>query len=87
MVCWLSLGGCPCPPYIGRQKRLVDRSPNRLQQENLSLVCLHHGKLIRGGLIRLECLVLHAKLSSCLGNLPEGLQEVVWAANQVGSAH
>jgi hypothetical protein len=38
MACWLSLGGHPCPPYIGRRTRLVDRSPNRLQQENLSLV-------------------------------------------------
>jgi hypothetical protein len=42
---------------------------------------LQHGKFIRASLIRLDCLVLHAKLSSRLGNLLEGLQEVVWAAN------
>jgi hypothetical protein len=34
----LSLGGRPCPPYIGRRTRSVDRSPGRLQQGNLSLV-------------------------------------------------
>jgi hypothetical protein len=53
----------------------------RLIQGNLSLVYLHHGRLIRAALIRLDRLVLHVKLSSRLGNLLEGLQEVVWAAN------
>jgi hypothetical protein len=33
-----SRGGRPCPPYIGRQTRSVDRSPGPLQQGNLSLV-------------------------------------------------
>jgi hypothetical protein len=42
---------------------------------------LKHGRLIQAALICLDCLVLHAKLSSQLGNLLEGLQEVVWAAN------
>jgi hypothetical protein len=42
---------------------------------------LQHGKLIRAALIRLDSLVLHAKLSSRSGNLLEGLQEVVWVAN------
>jgi hypothetical protein len=42
---------------------------------------LQHGRLIRAVLIHLDCIVLHAKLSSRLGNLLEGLQEVVWAAN------
>jgi hypothetical protein len=42
---------------------------------------LQHGKLIRAALIRLDCLVLHVKLSSRLRNLLEGLQEVVWAVN------
>jgi hypothetical protein len=42
---------------------------------------LQHGKLISVALIRLDYLVLHAKLSSCLGNLLEDLQEVVWVAN------
>jgi hypothetical protein len=37
---------------------------------------LQHGKLIRAALIRLDCLVLHAKLSSCL-----------WATCQVGQAY
>jgi hypothetical protein len=64
-------GGRPCPPYIGRQTRSVDRSPGRLQQGNLFLVCLHHGKLIRAALIRPDCLVLYAKLSS-------HLDKVVW---------
>jgi hypothetical protein len=59
-------GGHPCPPYIGRRTRSVDRSPGRLQQGNLSLVCLHHGKLIRAALIRPDCLVLHVELSSRL---------------------
>jgi hypothetical protein len=63
--------GRPCPSYIGRQTRSVDRSPGRLQQGNLSLVCLHHGKLIRATLIRPDCLVLYAKLSS-------RLDKVVW---------
>jgi hypothetical protein len=40
---------------------------------------LQHGKLIQDALVRLVCLVLHVKLSSRLGNLLEGLQEVVWA--------
>jgi hypothetical protein len=31
-------GGCPCPPYIGRRTRSVDRNSGRLQQGNLSLV-------------------------------------------------
>jgi hypothetical protein len=61
----------PWPYYIGRQTRSVDRSPSRLKQGNLSLVCLHHGRLIRVALIRLDCLVLHAKLSS-------RLDKVVW---------
>jgi hypothetical protein len=34
----LSLGGRPCPPYIGQRTRSVDRSPGRLQKGNLSLV-------------------------------------------------
>jgi hypothetical protein len=38
MVCGLSLGGRPCPPYIGRRTRSVDWSPRQLQQGNLSLV-------------------------------------------------
>jgi hypothetical protein len=38
MDCWLSPGGRPCPPYIGQRTRSVDRSPNRLQRGNLSLV-------------------------------------------------
>jgi hypothetical protein len=42
---------------------------------------LQHGRLIRAALICLDCLVLHAKPSSRLVNLLEGLQEVVWAAN------
>jgi hypothetical protein len=42
---------------------------------------LQHEKLIRAALIRLDFLVLHAKLSSRLWNLLEGLQEVVWATN------
>jgi hypothetical protein len=46
VVCGLSPGGHPCPPYIGRWTRLVDRSLGRLQQGNISLVYLHHGKLI-----------------------------------------
>jgi hypothetical protein len=52
------------PSYIGRRTRLVDQSPSRLQQGNLYLFCLHHGGLIRVALIHLDCLVLHAKLSS-----------------------
>jgi hypothetical protein len=87
VVCGLSPGGHPCPPYIGRRTRSLDRSPGRLQQGNLSLVCLHHGRLIGAALIRLDCLVFYPKLSSCLRNLLEGLQEVVWAANEVGWAH
>jgi hypothetical protein len=63
--------GRPCPPYIGRRTRSVDQSPGRLQQGNLSLVCLHHGRLIRAALIRLDCHVLRAKLSS-------RLDKVVW---------
>jgi hypothetical protein len=55
--------GRPCPPYIRQQTRSVNRSPGRLQQGNLSLFCLHHGKLIRAALIRLDILVLHTKLS------------------------
>jgi hypothetical protein len=50
-------------------------------RETYPLVCLHHVKLIRASLICLDRLVLHVKLSSRLGNLLEGLQEVVWAAN------
>jgi hypothetical protein len=42
---------------------------------------LQDERLIRAALICLDCLFLHGKLSSCLGNLLEGLQEVVWAAN------
>jgi hypothetical protein len=34
---------------------------------------LQYGRLIRAALIRLDCLVLPAKLSSRLGNLLEGL--------------
>jgi hypothetical protein len=49
----------------------VDRSLGRLQQGNLSLICLHHGRLIRAALIRLDCLVLRNKLSS-------HLDKVVW---------
>jgi hypothetical protein len=63
----------PLPSYIGRRTRSVDRSPNRLQQGNLSLVCLHHGRLIRVALIRLDWLVLHAKLSSRLGKVVWGI--------------
>jgi hypothetical protein len=65
-------GGRPCPPYIGRTTRSVDRSPGRLQQGNLSLVCLHHRKLIQAALIRLDYLVSHVKLSS-------RLDKVVWS--------
>jgi hypothetical protein len=67
----LSPGGRPCPPYIGRRTRSVDRSPGWLQQGNLSLVCLHHGRLIRAALICLDFLDLYAKLSS-------RLHKVVW---------
>jgi hypothetical protein len=38
VVCGLSLGGRPCPPFIGRRTRSVDQSPGRLQHGNLSLV-------------------------------------------------
>jgi hypothetical protein len=71
MVCWLSPGGRPCPPYIGRRTRSVDWCLGRFQHGNISLVCLHHGRLIRAALICLECLVLRAKLSS-------RLDKVVW---------
>jgi hypothetical protein len=71
VVCRLSPGGCPFSPYIGRWTRSVDRSPGRLQQGNLSLVCLHHGRLIRVASIRLDCFVLCTKLSS-------RLDKVVW---------
>jgi hypothetical protein len=42
---------------------------------------------IRAALTRLDCLVFYAKLSSCLRNILERLQKVVWAANEVGWAH
>jgi hypothetical protein len=72
---WSALppGGRPCPPYIGRRTRSVDRSPGRLQQGNLSLVCLHHGRLIRATLIRLDFLDLYAKLFSCLDKVVGGI--------------
>jgi hypothetical protein len=66
VVCRLSPGGCPFSPYIGRWTRSVDRGLGRLQQGNLSLVCLHHGRLIRVASIRLDCFVLCTKLSSRL---------------------
>jgi hypothetical protein len=34
---------------------------------------LQHGKLIRAALIRLDCLVLRAKLSSCLDKVVRGI--------------
>jgi hypothetical protein len=71
-MCWPIPGGRPCPPYIGRRTRSMDRSPGRLQQGNLSLVCLHHGSIIRAALIRLNYLVLHAKLTSRLGEVVSG---------------
>jgi hypothetical protein len=66
VVYGLSPGGRPCPPYIGRRTRSVDQSPSQLQHGNLSLVCLHHERLIRAALIHLDFLILHAKLSSRL---------------------
>jgi hypothetical protein len=56
----------PLPALYWGMDKVGGPSPDRLQQGNLSLVCLHHGKLIRATLIRLDCLVLHAKLSSHL---------------------
>jgi hypothetical protein len=66
-------GGRPCPPYLGRRTRSVDRSPGRLQQGNVSLVCLHHGRLIRATLICLDFLDLYAKLSSRLDKAIGGI--------------
>jgi hypothetical protein len=70
-MCWPVPGGRLCPPYIGRQTRSVDRSPGQLQQGNLSIVCLHHGRLIQAALIRLECL-------SCTPSLEVVMDWVVW---------
>jgi hypothetical protein len=60
----LSPGGRPCPPYIGRRTRSVDRSPNRLQQGNLSLVDYNSCHILsicfRRSPLR-PCLVLYAK--------------------------
>jgi hypothetical protein len=74
----LSLGGHPCPPYIGRRTRSVDQSPGQLQQGNLSLVCLHHERLIRAALIHLDFLVLRAKLSSRLDKVVWGIFKKVF---------
>jgi hypothetical protein len=77
--------GHPCPPYIGGRTRSVGRSPRRVQQGNLSLVNYNMEDLSsRLNPSELPCLARQAVFSSGqgrLGNLLEGLQEVVWATN------
>jgi hypothetical protein len=64
-------GGRPCPPYIGRRTRSMDREFGSVTTGKSISSQLQYGRLIRASLIRLDCLVLHAKLSS-------HLDKVVW---------
>jgi hypothetical protein len=86
---YVMVSGSPRPPYIDQRMRSVPRLLASYDQETYVYVT-HLAISRRFALVEIHrCLVLFAK--SCgraelgrLGNLLEGLQKVVWAANQVG---
>jgi hypothetical protein len=85
-MCWLVPGRTPLPALYwaidkvgGPEFRSVTTGKHISSQ-------LQRRKLIRAALIRLDSLVLHAKLSSRLDKVVWGIfwevfKEVVWAAN------
>jgi hypothetical protein len=80
-LCWLVLGRTPLPTLYWATEMVGGPESRSVTTGKPISSQLQHGRLIRAALICLDFLELHAKLSSHLGNILEGHQEVMWATN------